>query len=333
MPEPRLTIVIPTFNRPDMLPRALKGCLAQTVPVKILIADDGDPEATLDLIEQQFPAAWDKGIITHLYTKTDEAWVNWRAGAQAATTEFIAWHQDDDVVRKTYAQRICEAFDRHPKARLWMAQLKVGPDERMCLWNCGNGPWVPMDFMEGKPFSFAEGSVIASSSYFTSWSLCPAMAFRDSPEFRAALVKMPPRCDIFVERLIPAMVANGGSFIADPVVAGTWIVHDSQLSTKQHPDQPRQTGVMIKALDDLMDGMEGWEESLAQWCRLNASQSIVAWIGEIDRTIKEGGQSRYARKVQQILVESLIGRVKWGYTSRWWHKASRWIKDKAAVLG
>ena len=46
MSTPRLTIGIPTLDRPTLLQRAIDSCLAQTVPVKIMIADQGNTEGT-----------------------------------------------------------------------------------------------------------------------------------------------------------------------------------------------------------------------------------------------------------------------------------------------
>ena len=333
MTEPRLTIVIPTYNRPDLLPRAIKSCLDQVIPVKIIIADDGDDtEQTAKILDDDFSCETIlDGTITHLKTEAKTAWQNWRAGAEAATTEFVSWHQDDDVVRPTYSRRIITAFDRFPDANIWISRLHISPDGKLALWSSGNGPWVPMDLIDGDVCSYAEGSIIASTGYFTAWSLAPAMAFRNGPMFKRALEKMPDDCDIFVERLVPAMACNGGPFIADPIIAGYWVIHDEQLSTKQHPDQPRQTKLFIKALDDVMDGMERWEESLAAWCQINTAQTVIQWAQQIDTTIKEGGVSRHARKVQAILVHSLIGRVKMGRIYPWWHKAARWVRDRVAI--
>ena len=183
---------------------------------------------------------------TYLHTgKFDHAWPNWRAGAKAAKSEFVAWLQDDDKVKPNYSIRIIEAFDRFPDANVWYARLVIAIGEGMAIWNCGNGPWVPVDLFDGKPYSWAEGSVLVASAYFTSWSLAPAFAFRNNAAFRLACDRMPENCDIFVERLIPALTCNGGPFIADPTLAGYWMQHDEHLSTKQHKDQPRMTKVLI----------------------------------------------------------------------------------------
>ena len=171
----RLTVVVPTYNRPHMLPRALDSLHHQLVPVNVIVADDGDnPAETERIVNDLMPDA------TYLHTgKFDHAWPNWRAGAKAAKSEFVAWLQDDDKVKPNYSIRIIEAFDRFPDANVWYARLVIAIGEGMAIWNCGNGPWVPVDLFDGKPYSWAEGSVLVASAYFTSWSLAPAFRVQE----------------------------------------------------------------------------------------------------------------------------------------------------------
>src|ERR1700677_1114083 len=101
--RPRLTIVIPTFNRPELLPRAVESALRQTEPVQIIIVDDGDTDKTEAVL---YANKWNG--VRHLKTGATYAWDNWRAGLEAADTEFVAILQDDDKVRSTYANRRSE---------------------------------------------------------------------------------------------------------------------------------------------------------------------------------------------------------------------------------
>ena len=331
MSKNKLTVVIPTYNRPQFLPRALDSLYKQLVPVSIIVADDGDnPQETEGVVHACIPDA------TYIHTgHFDHAWPNWRAGAKAATSEFVSWLQDDDEVRPNYSTRIIESFSRFPDASVWYGRLVISIGDGMAVWNCGNGPWVPVDFKNGKSWSWAQGSVLASSAYFASWSLAPAFAFRNGASFRSALDRMPENCDIFVERLIPAMTANGGPFISDPVLAGFWNQHDDHLSTKQHKDQPRQTKILIQELDRLLDDMRpdpnglSWEDCLESWARLIPTQVVLEWIGQIDTTVKEGGPSRHAKTAQRALIKSLKGRINLVCGPRkWWNTAVHWVANK-----
>src|SRR6185437_170849 len=98
MLEPKLTIVIPEHNRPDLLPRALNSCLRQTVPAKVIIADDGDHDETRRVLEGEFAEPFGSGVIRHLPTHGSGAWQNWKAGMLAAETPFVSFLQHDDLV-------------------------------------------------------------------------------------------------------------------------------------------------------------------------------------------------------------------------------------------
>lgn len=331
----QLTIAIPTNatgGRVDLLARAIDSALAQTVPVRIAISDDSGMGDVRRRLEADYPAHMAAGRIRHEAFDADHAWPNWRHAAEMADTEYVAWLQDDDVVRATYAGRIIAAFDKFPDANLWMARLACAPDGRLAMWYSGNGPWVPMDLLGGSISSFREGSILVSSSYLTSWSLAPAMAFRRGPWLDSALARMPAWCDIFVERLMPAMVADGGPFIADPVIAGYWVQHDDNLSRKQHADQPRQTRVLIDELDELMPRYDGWQRSFSAWLDLIPTGQVIQWMGILEQAEREGRKSPYIDEIRGLLTASIRPRVRCIPMGRpWWRRAYDWCRARAAL--
>lgn len=321
----RLTVVIPTHNRPDTLPRALDSLYKQILPVNVIVADDGNSEnndRTAAIIEELMPEA------EHVLIDADHAWQNWREGARAAKSEFVSWLQDDDCVRPSYSKRIVDAFDRYPSANVWMARLLISVGDHMAYWWVGNGPWVPMDLIDGVPTCWAEGSILVSGSYLTSWAVAPALAFRNQVLFHRALDRMPEHCDLFVERMIPAYTSHGGPFITDPVVAGYWVQHDNHLSTKLHPQQPKQTKIILPELDRMLDVMPNWEESFLSWAEIVPTQNVLQWIGNVEQTIREGGHTKYGQRIQKALVKSLDGRVQFfSKPRRWWRGTMGWITN------
>ncbi len=56
MSEPSISVIIPVFNRKDLISRALFSVLKQTFPVhEVIVIDDGSSDATGEVVQQQFP--------------------------------------------------------------------------------------------------------------------------------------------------------------------------------------------------------------------------------------------------------------------------------------
>ena len=55
MSEPRATVLITTKDRKEELRLALRSALAQTVPIEVLVIDDGSTDGTSDMIRAEFP--------------------------------------------------------------------------------------------------------------------------------------------------------------------------------------------------------------------------------------------------------------------------------------
>ena len=87
----RISVVIPTFNRADSLPRALQSVLEQSSPVdEIIVVDDGSSDGSVKLIECDFPQV-------HLLQQDNQGVSAARnRGIEAARHEWIALLDSDD---------------------------------------------------------------------------------------------------------------------------------------------------------------------------------------------------------------------------------------------
>lgn len=314
MTEPQLTIGIPHLDRSNTLRRAIESCIRQTVPVHIIVADQGGTQATADVCSE-YP-------VEHILTKANSLWENWDAAARACRTPFFAWLQDDDIIapavmRKNgslvvgtgYAARCLLAFDMFPDALHWQARLYCGVcpadgeiDDIMAAPWAQSFPWVMVPALRQLPMQWP-GQIIAPVSYLTSWAMSPAVAFRCGPEFTRALDCMPDDAALMAERLILASMGIQGPWIADPVLAGYWIHHGGNESYKQHVDQERQKVVMTEHLDECLDRTD-WQDIFAQWCVTMNPVQVLGFANNF-----ECGESRYADELKRIMLTSLRGRV------------------------
>lgn len=85
------TVVISTLNRKEELAVALRSAVAQSIPVEVLVVDDGSRDGTADLIRTEFPRV---RVIRH---ETPQGYIASRnEGARLATGE-ILFSIDDDA--------------------------------------------------------------------------------------------------------------------------------------------------------------------------------------------------------------------------------------------
>ncbi len=314
---PLLTIGIPTKDRYQYLKRAIDSCLRQTVPVQVIVADQGGLPETANAI-----AGYKIDGVEHIRTKATTLWENWEAAARACDTPFFAWLQDDDIVAPAvqrsdgslvpgtgFAHRVLAAFERFPEALHLQSRLYCGMvaddgglDDVMAAPWAQSFPWVAMPIIRQAPLQWP-GQVLVPAAYLTSWAMSPAVVFRCGEAFNKALAFMPPDCGLMYERLIVAAMGMQGPWIADPMVAGYWIHHGGNESYKQHVDQERQTQVLVEFLDECMDHTE-WQDVFAAWCKVMNPMQILGFLNDF-----QCGASRYVEQLKQIMLKSLVGRV------------------------
>lgn len=97
--QPRMTFVIPTLNRPEMLKEAVASCLAQTIAAEVIVVDHGSSEATRRACEG-FPSE-----VTVVRREKDSGPIfAWLDGVLHASTDFVNLHFDDDLKNPRFAE-------------------------------------------------------------------------------------------------------------------------------------------------------------------------------------------------------------------------------------
>lgn len=91
--DPRISIIIPTYNRPDQLNRAIRSILNQHYQnFEIIIVDDGSETDTLGVVEK-----FDDSRLTYIKHDTNRGGSAARnTGISSSRGEFIAFLDDDD---------------------------------------------------------------------------------------------------------------------------------------------------------------------------------------------------------------------------------------------
>lgn len=104
--SPKVSIVIPTFNRKDYVGKAIETSLNQTVPCEVVVCDHGSTDGTPEFMKQYT----DKLI----YVRRDVDFgphFCWLDGVLHAKGEFIHIQYDDDWIDKRFVEKCLSLMD------------------------------------------------------------------------------------------------------------------------------------------------------------------------------------------------------------------------------
>ena len=92
----RITIGVASYNRPDLLKRAIQSAVSQTyVNLEILISDNGSPDPKVRKIIEEF-ARSDARVRCNFHQINQGAFFNFRSVLNEASGEYFVWLADDD---------------------------------------------------------------------------------------------------------------------------------------------------------------------------------------------------------------------------------------------
>lgn len=105
-----VSVVIPTFDRESVLPRALDSVFAQTrPPAEVIVVDDGSTDSTVRCLEVEYPQV-------ELLTQENRGVSAARnRGIEAASEEWIALLDSDDEWTPTKLERQFDRLATHPE--------------------------------------------------------------------------------------------------------------------------------------------------------------------------------------------------------------------------
>lgn len=109
---PKVTVILPTYNRAAMLSRAIESVIAQTFKDwDLLVINDGSTDETPKLLEDYKKRDSRIRVITH---KNSGICKTRQAGVQASKGELLAFLDDDDTYTPDKLEKQVTYLDAHP---------------------------------------------------------------------------------------------------------------------------------------------------------------------------------------------------------------------------
>jgi len=130
MSNPLVSICIPTYQRPELLERAIRSCLAQTYPYfEILITDNSSDETSA----QMATCLNDARIHYHKNETNIGPYGNVNRVAALATGKYVKFLMDDDLLKPRCLELMVNALEKNPSAGIAMAPMDLidGNDQRI----------------------------------------------------------------------------------------------------------------------------------------------------------------------------------------------------------
>lgn len=160
---PKLSFVIPTYNRVAWVGQAIESCLGQSeTDVEVVVVDDCSTDGTDELLEFYKENPRVKLIKNEVNLGAGRSR---NIGANAATAEIIAVMDSDDLCIHTRAEETLNWFEKNPNSELVTF------------------PYVTIDYFDnvigndkGRPFDHEEFKKTGGVSYFSN----PSSAYKKS---------------------------------------------------------------------------------------------------------------------------------------------------------
>jgi glycosyltransferase involved in cell wall biosynthesis len=105
---PKVTVIIPTYNRAGLLPKAIESVLMQTYrDIELIVIDGGSIDNTREIVANYYPA------VRYFYQEKGGFSASRNNGIDLARGEYISFLDDDDVLLEHALQREVEILDEH----------------------------------------------------------------------------------------------------------------------------------------------------------------------------------------------------------------------------
>ena len=110
---PRVSVIIPTYNRCAWLPMAVDSVLAQTYPhIEVIVVDDGSRDGTAAVVAQYGER------VTYLRQANQGVAVARNTGFRASCGEYVSFLDDDDFILPDKIERQVQVLDSEPEIGL-----------------------------------------------------------------------------------------------------------------------------------------------------------------------------------------------------------------------
>lgn len=127
---PRVSVIIPTYNRAHFVREAIESVLRQTYrDFEIIVVDDGSKDNTREVIE-----GLNNPQIRYIYQENQGVSGAMNTGIMASRAELITWVASDNIVFEEYLQKCVDFMEQHPEVGFCQIQAYPVDEKGRLMW-------------------------------------------------------------------------------------------------------------------------------------------------------------------------------------------------------
>src|SRR5688500_10433784 len=133
--QPDVSVILSTYNRADLLPRALEALLAQlpdSPTYEILVVDNNSTDETAEIIESFCERS---PVVQHLFEARQGVSYAHNTGVRHAQSDILAFTDDDLIPANDWVRSVKRAFDLNPDIDFLGGRV-------LALWNEAPSGWL-----------------------------------------------------------------------------------------------------------------------------------------------------------------------------------------------
>ena len=175
-----ISVIIPTFNRAEMVCRCVQSILDTEWPeLEVIVVDDCSPDDTMNKVKERFG---DKVKYIRNERNSFQA-VSRNNGAKIATGDYLFFLDDDNVVDRRIFIEMTQAFSENAKLGLVAPMaIHMRPGKNNVIWSLGSdfNRWTsqPKDYCPNLPIAeLPESPASYPTSYYPNGFMVPRKIF------------------------------------------------------------------------------------------------------------------------------------------------------------
>jgi len=188
-----ISVIIPTFNRAEMVCRCVQSILDTKWPaLEVIVVDDCSPDDTMNKVKERFG---DKVKYIRNERNSFQA-VSRNNGAKIATGDYLFFLDDDNVVDRRIFIEMTQAFSENAKLGLVAPMaIHMRPGKNNVIWSLGSdfNRWTsqPKDYCPNLPVAELPGSPASyPTSYYPNGFMVPRKVFDEVGGFDEKYVQI-----------------------------------------------------------------------------------------------------------------------------------------------